>query len=59
MAPAYARAADRDSSLVDELQMLFRHPYDARSPEQAAIADRWTPRECFNLGGVAHDGCSS
>lgn len=59
VAPAYGRAADGDSSLVDELQMLFRHPYDAPTPELAAIDDRLKPRECFNLGGVSHDSCSS
>jgi uncharacterized protein YdiU (UPF0061 family) len=59
IAPAYEQAAQGDFSLVQELQAVFSHPYDALSPELAATYDRLKPREFFNAGGVSHYSCSS
>ncbi|MFM7549829.1 MAG: protein adenylyltransferase SelO family protein, partial [Cyanobacteriota bacterium] len=59
IAPAYEQAAQGDTSLIQELQTLFRHPYDAPSPELAATYDRLKPRQFFNAGGVSHYSCSS
>jgi len=59
IAPAYEQAAQGDFSLVQELQAVFSHPYDALSPELEARYDRLKPREFFNAGGVSHYSCSS
>jgi uncharacterized protein YdiU (UPF0061 family) len=59
IAPAYEQAAQGDFSLVQELQAVFSHPYNALSPELAATYDRLRPREFFNAGGVSHYSCSS
>lgn len=59
VAPAYEQAAQGDYGLVRELQEVFRHPYDALSPDLAATYDRMRPREFFNAGGVSHYSCSS
>jgi len=57
--PAYEQAARGYNSLIQELQALFRHPYDAPSADLAATYDRLKPREFFNAGGVSHYSCSS
>ncbi|MEI7952921.1 MAG: protein adenylyltransferase SelO family protein [Synechococcaceae cyanobacterium ELA182] len=59
IAPAYEQAAYGDTSLIQELQAVFRHPYDAPSVELAATYDRLKPREFFHAGGVSHYSCSS
>jgi uncharacterized protein YdiU (UPF0061 family) len=59
IAPAYEQAAQGDFTLVQELQEVFSHPYDALSPELEARYDRLKPREFFNAGGVSHYSCSS
>jgi uncharacterized protein YdiU (UPF0061 family) len=59
IAPAYQQAAQGDTSLIKELQAVFRHPYDAPSAEHAAIYDRLKPQDFFNAGGVSHYSCSS
>jgi uncharacterized protein YdiU (UPF0061 family) len=59
VAPAYQQAEHGDTSLIQELQQVFRHPYDALSPELAAQYDRLKPRQFFNAGGVSHYSCSS
>jgi uncharacterized protein YdiU (UPF0061 family) len=59
IAPAYEQAAQGDTSLIQELQAVFRHPYDAPSAELAATYDRLKPRDFFNAGGVSHYSCSS
>jgi uncharacterized protein YdiU (UPF0061 family) len=59
VAPAYERAAEGDLSLIQELQAVFRHPYEAPAAELAARYDRLKPREFFNAGGVSHYSCSS
>jgi len=59
IAPAYEQAAHGDTSLIQELQAVFRHPYDAPSAELAATYDRLKPREFFHAGGVSHYSCSS
>jgi len=59
VAPAYQQAEQGDTSLIEELQAVFSHPYDELSPELAATYDRLKPREFFNAGGVSHYSCSS
>jgi len=59
IAPAYQQAAQGDTSLIEELQTVFRHPYEAPSAELAATYDRLKPREFFQAGGVSHYSCSS
>jgi len=59
IAPAYQQAQQGDTSLIQELQEVFRHPYDEPSAEIAAIYDRLRPRDFFNAGGVSHYSCSS
>jgi uncharacterized protein YdiU (UPF0061 family) len=57
--PAYEQAAQGDTSLIEELQAVFSHPYDEPPAELAARYDRLKPREFFNAGGVSHYSCSS
>jgi len=59
IAPAYEQAAQGDTSRIQELQAVFRHPYDDPSADLAATYDRLKPREFFNAGGVSHYSCSS
>ena len=59
IAPAYQQAEQGDTSLIQELQAVFSHPYNAPSAELAATYDRLKPREFFNAGGVSHYSCSS
>jgi uncharacterized protein YdiU (UPF0061 family) len=59
VAPAYQQAERGDTTLIQELQQVFSHPYDAPSAELAAQYDRLKPREFFNAGGVSHYSCSS
>jgi uncharacterized protein YdiU (UPF0061 family) len=59
IAPAYEQAAQGDTSRIQELQAMFRHPYETPSAELAATYDRLKPREFFNAGGVSHYSCSS
>jgi uncharacterized protein YdiU (UPF0061 family) len=59
IAPAYQQAAQGHTSLIQELQAVFRHPYDAPSAELAATYDRLKPQDFFNAGGVSHYSCSS
>jgi uncharacterized protein YdiU (UPF0061 family) len=59
IAPAYEQAAQGDTSRIQELQAVFRHPYEAPSAELAATYDRLKPLEFFNAGGVSHYSCSS
>ena len=59
IAPAYQQAGQGDTSLIEELQQVFRHPYDELSPELGVRYDRLKPRDFFNAGGVSHYSCSS
>ena len=59
VAPAYQQAEQGDTRLIQELQAVFSHPYDAPSAELAATYDRLRPKEFFNAGGVSHYSCSS
>nr|WP_255096630.1 protein adenylyltransferase SelO family protein [Synechococcus lacustris] len=59
IAPAYQQAEQGDTALLQELQAVVSHPYDAPSAELAATYDRLKPREFFNAGGVSHYSCSS
>ena len=59
IAPAYEQAAQGDTSLIQELQAVFRHPYDEPSAEVAALVDQRKPRQFFHAGGISHYSCSS
>jgi uncharacterized protein YdiU (UPF0061 family) len=59
IAPAYEQAAQGDNSLIQELQAVFRHPYDEPSAEVAALVDQRKPRQFFHAGGISHYSCSS
>ncbi len=59
IAPAYEQAAQGDTTLIQELQAVFSHPYEEPSAELEARYDRLKPREFFNAGGVSHYSCSS
>ena len=59
VAPAYQQAELGDTSLIQELQAVFSHPYDELSAELAAKYDQRRPREFLNAGGVSHYSCSS
>jgi uncharacterized protein YdiU (UPF0061 family) len=59
IAPAYQQAEHGETGLIEELQAVFRHPYEALPPELAVRYDRLRPREWFNAGGVSHYSCSS
>jgi len=59
IAPAYEQAAQGDTSLIQELQEVFSHPYDEQSAQRETRYDRLKPREFFNAGGVSHYSCSS
>jgi uncharacterized protein YdiU (UPF0061 family) len=59
VAPAYQQAEQGNTSLIQELQVVFSDPYDAPSAELAATYDRLRPQEFFNAGGVSHYSCSS
>ena len=59
IAPAYEQAAHGDTGAIQELQAVFRHPYEALPPGLAATYDRLKPREFFNAGGISHYSCSS
>ncbi|KEF40726.1 MAG: hypothetical protein ER33_15410 [Cyanobium sp. CACIAM 14] len=59
IAPAYEQAAQGDYGRIQELQEVFRHPYDEPSAAVAAIYDRLRPRDFFNAGGLSHYSCSS
>ena len=59
VAPAYQQAGQGDSSLIQELQQVFRHPYDELSAELEVNYNRLKPQDFFNAGGVSHYSCSS
>ena len=59
IAPAYQLAEHGDTSLIEELQQVFSHPYTELPPQLAANYDRLKPRVFFNAGGVSHYSCSS
>lgn len=57
--PAYQAAEQGNTQLIEELQRVFRDPYQPLPPELAATYDRLKPREFFQAGGVSHYSCSS
>ena len=59
VAPAYQQAEHGDTTLIQELQEVFSHPYAAPSAELAAKYDHLKPMEHFNAGGLSHYSCSS
>ena len=59
IAPAYQQAEQGDTSLIQELQNVFSHPYDTPSRELEAKYDRLKPGQFFDAGGISHYSCSS
>ncbi|MEB3266592.1 MAG: protein adenylyltransferase SelO family protein [Cyanobacteriota bacterium] len=59
VAPAYDQAAQGDYGLLQELQVVYSHPYQRPPGKLAARYDRLKPRELFHTGGVSHYSCSS
>ncbi|MEB3158631.1 MAG: protein adenylyltransferase SelO family protein [Synechococcus sp.] len=59
IAPAYQQAERGEIRLIQELQAVFRHPYDDPSEVIQARYCRPKPREFFNAGGISHYSCSS
>jgi uncharacterized protein YdiU (UPF0061 family) len=59
IAPAYEQAALGDTSMIKDLQMLFRHPCVEPSAELAALIDRRKPRLFFHAGGISSYSYSS
>jgi uncharacterized protein YdiU (UPF0061 family) len=59
VAPAYQQAEHGDTALIQELQEVFSHPYQAPSAELVARYDRLKPTDFFGAGGVSHYSCSS
>jgi uncharacterized protein YdiU (UPF0061 family) len=59
IAPAYEQAAQGNTSLMQELQAVFRHPYQTPTAAVAAVVDRLRPPQFFHAGGIAHYSCSS
>ena len=59
IAPAYAKAAEGDTSLIQELQMVFSQPTSDLPEPLAALYDRLKPQEFFQAGGISHYSCSS
>jgi uncharacterized protein YdiU (UPF0061 family) len=59
IAPAYEQAAQGDFTLIQELQVLFSHPYEDQPPELDAKYNRLKPLDYFNAGGISHYSCSS
>ena len=59
IAPAYQQAELGDNGLIQELQTLFRTPYDTPTADLAAGYDQLRPRQFFSAGGISHYSCSS
>ncbi|MAR08375.1 MAG: hypothetical protein CL681_01640 [Blastopirellula sp.] len=59
IAPAYQQAEQGDTSLIQELQDLFSHPYATPSIELEAKYDRLKPEQFFDAGGISYYSCSS
>jgi len=59
VAPAYQQAEHGETTLIQELQMVFSHPYDETTAELEMTYDRLKPQDYFNAGGVSHYSCSS
>jgi uncharacterized protein YdiU (UPF0061 family) len=59
IAPAYEQAAQGDYGLIQDLQALFRHPYDEQPDPPEAMVDGLKPRQFFHAGGISHYSCSS
>lgn len=59
IAPAYEQAALGDTSMIKDLQMVFRHPYVEPSAELATWIDRRKSRQFFHAGGISLYSCSS
>jgi len=60
IAPAYERAAQGDTSLIQELHQAFSsRPYHDPATPMASKLNQRKPLEFFNAGGISHYSCSS
>ncbi|CAC9604297.1 Selenoprotein O and cysteine-containing homologs [Bathymodiolus heckerae thiotrophic gill symbiont] len=59
VAPAYQQAAERDYSLVRELQAVITQPYAEQSKDVEEKYYKLKPDELFNIGGLSQYSCSS
>ena len=57
--PAYQQAANKDYSLILELQDVMTQPYAEQSEEIESKYYRLKPSELFNIGGLTQYSCSS
>jgi uncharacterized protein YdiU (UPF0061 family) len=57
--PAYQQAANKDYSLILELQDIMTQPYAEQSEEIESKYYRLKPSELFNIGGLTQYSCSS
>ena len=57
--PAYQQAANKDYSLILELQDIMTQPYAEQSEEIERKYYRLKPSELFNIGGLTQYSCSS
>ncbi|SMN15259.1 Selenoprotein O and cysteine-containing homologs [uncultured Candidatus Thioglobus sp.] len=59
VAPAYQQAAERNYSLVRELQAVITQPYEEQSKEVEDKFYKLKPEALFNIGGISQYSCSS
>ena len=57
--PAYQQAAERNYSLVRELQDVITQPYAEQSKDVEEKYYRLKPSELFEVGGLSYYSCSS
>jgi len=59
LAPAYQKAGEGDSSLLNELHEVITQPYAELSKDSAEKYYRKRPANLFGIGGLSHYSCSS
>ena len=57
--PAYEEAEEGNYRNIEELQTIFRNPYEEQSLEIEQKYNRRMPNQFFNNGGISHYSCSS
>ena len=57
--PAYEEAEEGNYKNIEELQTIFRNPYEEQSLEIEQKYNRRMPNQFFNNGGISHYSCSS
>ena len=57
--PAYEEAEEGNYRNIEELQTIFRNPYEEQSLEIEQKYNRRMPNQFFNKGGISHYSCSS